>query len=83
MIYLCYGDYHGRTLKAFINYVIARAEQDSRELSYKAYVTDLLQGLAMRNGLDVSKRWYDLINGNGHKNEAEEALNNFFSDMRR
>lgn len=52
-------------------------------MSYRAYVTDLLQGLALRNGIDVSERWYDLISGKSPKNEAEEAMQNFFSDIGR
>ena len=52
-------------------------------MSYRAYVTDVLQALAMRNNIDISERWYDLISGKTPKNEAEEAINNFFSDIGR
>ena len=84
MIYLCYGEYQGRNLKAFYNYVIARVEQDNKDMSYKVYVSDLLKALAeSTKRIQVSDRWYDHISGNSAKNEAEEAIENFFSDMRR
>ena len=53
-------------------------------MSYRVYVTDILKALAQStNKIEVSERWYDHLSGNSSKDEVKEAINNFFSDMRR
>jgi hypothetical protein len=51
-------------------------------LSYKTYVTDVLAALAQRNGIEIKSRWYDVLYGERTENEAETALNKFYSDFR-
>ena len=66
-----------------MGYVLARYKAEAKETSYKAYVTDILYSLAMRQGIDVSMRWYDIIEDNtDSRTEAEKALENFYSDVR-
>jgi hypothetical protein len=38
--------------------------------------------LAQRNGIEIKSRWYEVIYGEKAENEAEEALNKFYSDFR-
>lgn len=54
-----------------------------RDISYKAYTTDILYALAMRQGIDISGRWYDSINESvDTRSEADKALEKFYSDVR-
>ena len=56
---------------------------NQQELSYKAYVTDVIRAIAREQRVDVSQRWYDTITGPvDTRPEAEVALDNFFSDLR-
>lgn len=43
MLYLCIGDYRGRTLAGFFAYVQGRHAQYVENLLYRVYVTDALQ----------------------------------------
>lgn len=46
MFWLCYGDYRGKKeLKIFLRYVNARAEQRSREETYRIFLTESLRML--------------------------------------
>ncbi len=66
-----------------MQYVIARFEQHNENIGYRAYVTDILQALAARNGIEVSERWYDIAYSDSNGlSEAEQAINNFYSDFR-
>ena len=52
-------------------------------ISYQCYVCDIIQAIAIRNGVDVSDRWYDTINTNRDtRSEAEIALDKFFSEVK-
>ena len=43
----------------------------------------MLYGLAVRNGVTVNTRWYEtLIDDNDTRDEAEKALDRFYSDLR-
>ena len=42
----------------------------------------MLKCIAERNNIEVNYRWSELIDGKINENEAETALNNFYSDFR-
>ena len=63
---------------------MARLEAYNEDISFKAYVTDILEAMAIKQGFDISQRWYDTISGvpEDTRSEAEVALDNFYSDLR-
>ena len=65
-------------------YCKARFEAYNEDISYKAYITDILKAMAERQGFEVSQRWYDGISGipQDTRSDADIALENFFSDLR-
>lgn len=70
-------------MKGFYKYIVAKAKEINDTVSYRAYMTDVLRAIAKSKGIDVSERWYDLVRNGPVENEAEAALNNFYSDLRR
>ena len=77
---ICYGEYRGRTVKGYIRYVLAKMREKAINDSYKVYVTDMLYNLVHNNNIS---RWYDIAYGEENtQDEAEIALNNFYSDFR-
>ena len=44
-----------------IEHCISFFQKENREKSYQYYVTDLLWGIARKQGLDVSERFRDLV----------------------
>lgn len=77
---ICYGEYKGRTVSGFIKYVLAKIKEKHRDESYRIYVTDMLYNIV--HSQDIS-RWYDIVYGaENTQDEAEIALNNFYSDFR-
>ena len=65
-------------------YCKARYDAYNEDISYRAYITDILKALAEKQGFEVSQRWYENVSGvpQDTKSEAEVALDNFFSDLR-
>lgn len=84
MLWLCIGEYKGRTLSGFFVYVQARQAQYMEELMYRVYITDALQKIAentanFAGGHIMPYRFYDAVYGEGKekKNEnAEEIIKN-------
>jgi hypothetical protein len=74
---VCYAEYRGRTVKGFINYILAEINRKYRYDSYQYYITDCLYVLAR-----VDRRWYDIINPVEEKDQLQTALDNFYSDFK-
>ena len=79
MLWLCAGEYRGRSVKAFARYVFARFEQDAREKAYRVYVTDVLKILAENTakysgGSYMKLRYYDLIQPKPEENRTPEEI---------
>ena len=54
------GNYRGpSSCKAFVRYVIALRRRDIKELSYRVYVTDMLQNIPQMKYLNA--RWADTL----------------------
>lgn len=78
-LWLCAGEYRGRSVKAFSRYVFARFEQDAREKAYRVYVTDVLKILAENTakysgGSYMKIRYYDLIRPKPEENRTPEEI---------
>lgn len=69
-MWICAGEYRGRTIKGFITYVAAKVEEYVEEMNYKIYMSDILKGIAQQNKLKVNKRYVELLPG--FKEEREK-----------
>lgn len=66
------GDYRGpSSYLAFVRYVMAREDAKLRELSYRVYVTDMLQNIPQMKYL--TGRWYDSVESKGGGDDGRSA----------
>lgn len=79
VLYLCIGDYRGRTLAGFFAYVQGRHAQYVENLLYRVYVTDALQKICentanFAGGHIMQQRYYDAAYGKPKKEEDAEKI---------
>jgi hypothetical protein len=62
IVWLCVGEYRGRSVKGFIGYTVARIQKEIETKAYRIYVTDsLLCGLNAFRKEPITQRYADII----------------------
>lgn len=73
MYWLAYGEYRGRrNIRPFLRYVIARLDEENREMAYRIYVTQSLQNVPQNKY--ITKSYYDMIYPKPEDNRSAEEI---------
>ena len=66
MLWVCAGEFRGRSIKAFVRYAVSKAKQKAEDIVYRTYVTEALRIVTENTGkyaggTYITKRFSDVI----------------------